>query len=34
MRRRRIVRQSVKTAIIAKTAQLLSRRAVKHLTKR
>jgi hypothetical protein len=33
MRRRRIVRKAVKTAIIAKAAHRLGRRAAKHLTK-
>jgi hypothetical protein len=33
MRRRRIARKAVKTAIIAKAAQRLGRRAVKHLAK-
>jgi hypothetical protein len=33
MRRRRIVRRAVKTAIIAKSAQRLGRRAEKHLGK-
>jgi hypothetical protein len=34
MRRRRIARQAVKTAIIAKSAQHLARRVTKHLGKR
>jgi hypothetical protein len=33
MRRRRIARKAVKTAIIAKSAQHLARRAEKHLHK-
>jgi hypothetical protein len=33
MRRRRIARKAVKTAIIAKSAQHLARRAEKHLRK-
>ncbi len=33
MRRRRIARKAVKTAIIAKSAQHLARRAQKHLGK-
>ncbi len=33
MRRRRIVRRAVKTAIIAKSAQRLGRHAEKHLGK-
>ena len=33
MRRRRIARKAVKTAIIAKAAQRLSRRAIKHLNR-
>jgi hypothetical protein len=33
MRRRRIARKAVKTAIIAKAAHRLGHRAVKHLTK-
>jgi hypothetical protein len=33
MRRRHTVREAVKTAIIAKTAQRLARRAEKHLGK-
>ena len=33
MRRRRVVRKAVKTAVIAKAAQRLSRRAIKHLNR-
>lgn len=33
MRRRRIARKAVKTAIIAKAAQRLGRRAAKHLAR-
>jgi hypothetical protein len=34
MRRRRIARQAVKTALIVKAAQRLGRRAEKHLTRK